>query len=102
MTEETALGTVAVPRRYPVKSMLGEDLPSGEVTARGLAGDRMLGLVHRETGTGGNFVDFAPLHLITTSTLDRIAALSPRGAVEFERYRPSPGRVRLGDVARPA
>jgi uncharacterized protein YcbX len=171
-------------RRYPVKSMLGEDLAAGEVTARGLAGDRVLGLIHRESGKiasaknprlwrrllklratfhgravritfpdgsvlvpadpgieaalsefldqpvtlattpppdaaldravpeevlrdgisalvrvetghiggaspGGTFVDFAPLHVITTSTLDRIAALSPRGTVELERYRPN-------------
>ncbi|TVZ03396.1 MOSC domain-containing protein [Trebonia kvetii] len=184
MTDETGLGTVAVLRRYPVKSMLGEDLAAGEVTARGLAGDRVLGLIHRESGKiasaknprlwrrllklraafhgpavritfphgsvlvpadpgieaalsefldqpvtlastpppdarfdravpeevlrdgisalvrvengqlggaspGGTFVDFAPLHVITTSTLDRIAALSPRGTVELERYRPN-------------
>jgi MOSC domain-containing protein len=184
MTEETGLGTVAVLRRYPVNSMLGEELGAGEVTARGLAGDRVLGLIHRESGKiasaknprlwrrllklraafqgpvvritfpdgsvlvpadpgieaalsefldqpvtlattpppdaaldravpeevlrdgisalvrvetghiggaspGGNFVDFAPLHVITTSTLDRIAALSPRGTVELERYRPN-------------
>jgi uncharacterized protein YcbX len=38
---------------------------------------------------GGTFVDFAPLHLLTTSTLDRIGALSPRGTVELERYRPN-------------
>jgi uncharacterized protein len=38
---------------------------------------------------GSGFVDFAPLHLITTSTLDRIAQLSPRGTVELERYRPN-------------
>ena len=37
----------------------------------------------------GTFFDFAPLHLITTSTLRRIAELSPRGAVELERYRPN-------------
>jgi hypothetical protein len=37
----------------------------------------------------GTFFDFAPLHLLTTSTLDRIAELSPRGAVELERYRPN-------------
>ena len=30
----------------------------------------------------GTFFDFAPVHLLTTSTLDRIAALSPRGTVE--------------------
>jgi len=37
----------------------------------------------------GTFFDYAPLHLITTSTLDRIAELSPRGAVELQRYRPN-------------
>jgi uncharacterized protein YcbX len=184
MTEEGMLGTVAVLRRYPVKSMLGEDLQAGDVTGRGLAGDRGLALVHHETGkvasaknprlwrgllkltattsgptvkiilpdgtavastdpgTGdvlsgllgqsvtltatppegavldradpeevlrngihaqvqvevgqlgggspeGTFFDFAPLHLITTSTLERIAGLSPRGTVELERYRPN-------------
>jgi uncharacterized protein len=184
MTEEGMLGTVAVLRRYPVKSMLGESLQAGDVTGRGLAGDRVLALVHRETGrvasaknprlwrgllklaatasgsavkivlpdgtatagtdpgiddvlsgllgqpvtlTGtpsasavldradpeevlrngidaqvriedlqlgggspeGTFFDFAPLHLITTSALERIAGLSPRGTVELERYRPN-------------
>jgi hypothetical protein len=184
MTEDAGLGTVAGLRRYPVKSMLGEDLPAADVTSAGLAGDRVLGLVHRQTGkvasaknprtwrrlltlraacrgpdvtitfpgggamtgTGpaidaalseflgqpvtlaatpppdaaldravpeevlrdgvrapvrvevshiggasaaGNFVDFAPLHLLTTSTLDRIGTLSPRGTVEAERYRPN-------------
>jgi hypothetical protein len=184
MNEEAPVGTVAALRRYPVKSMLGEDLPAGDVTVAGLAGDRVLGLVHRQTGKiasaknpriwrgllalhatfrgpavtitfpggtvmagtdpgidaalseflgqpvtlaatpppdaaldravpeevlrdgirakvsvegihiggaspGGNFVDFAPLHLLTTSTLDRIGALSPRGTVEPERYRPN-------------
>ena len=184
MTDEADLGTVAVLRRYPVKSMLGEDLPGCEVARQGLSGDRVLGLVHRQTGKvasaknprlwrdlrrlhasfsgpavqvtfpggavmagtdpgidaalsefldqpvtlaaapppgatldradpdevlrdgiraqvrvesgrlggaapGGTFVDFAPLHLLTTSTLDRIGALSPRGTVELERYRPN-------------
>jgi uncharacterized protein len=178
-----ALGTVAVLRRYPVKSMLGEDVRACDVTGRGLAGDRVLGLVHRETGKvasaknprlwrallklaavsgpevkiafpdgtamastdpgidailseflghavtltetpppdatldradpeqvlrdgieapvrvdaghlggaspGGTFFDFAPLHLLTTSALQRIAELSPRGTVELERYRPN-------------
>src|SRR5258708_22269512 len=50
VSAQTSLGTVAVLRRYPVKSMLGEDLPDGEVTMAGLAGDRVRGLVHRETG----------------------------------------------------
>lgn len=183
MTEEPALGTVAVLRRYPVKSMLGEELAACDVTSRGLAGDRELALVHRETGKvasakdprtwrgllklaaasgpavkvtfpdgtamasndpgldaalsrflrqpvtltatpppgavldradpgqvlrdgirarvhveighlggaapEGTFFDFAPLHLLATSTLDQVARLSPRGTVEPERYRPN-------------
>jgi uncharacterized protein len=183
MAEDAPLGTVGVLRRYPVKSMLGEDLRACDVTTRGLVGDRVLGLVHRETGkvasaknprlwrdllrlaaasvpdvkiafpdgtalastdpgihaalseflgqtvrlTGtpppdatldradpeqvlrdgietpvrveaghlgdaspeGTFFDFAPLHLLTTSALERIAELSPRGTVELERYRPN-------------
>lgn len=181
---ETVVGTVEVMRRYPVKSMLGESVASSDVTLRGLAGDRRLALLDRETGkvasaknprvwrgllalraeslgpavrvttpggarvrstdgdiddvlsgllgrpvtltdtppaqatldravpeevlragldarvpvevsrlgTGspeGTFFDFAPLHLLTTSALDRIAELSPRKAVDFERYRPN-------------
>ncbi|MEV4612084.1 MOSC domain-containing protein [Kitasatospora sp. NPDC049258] len=170
--------------RYPVKSMLGEELAQAEVTGRGVAGDRVLALLDRESGriasakqprlwqdllgytaarTGsevritapdgrplrstaatideelsaglgravtlidsppagavlaravpeevlahgsraevactvselgraappGTFFDFAPLHLLTTASLARIARLSPRGAVEAARYRPN-------------
>jgi hypothetical protein len=183
------LGTVAALRRYPVKSMLGEDVDAGDVTFTGLAGDRRLAVVSRATGKiasakfprlwrdlltvsaaaaadptpdgavlirlpqgktvwssdadvdavlsglldqpvtltatavpgaaldravpeavlrdgldaqvpaelveiggggpPGSFVDFAPLHLLTTSTLDRIAELSPHGRADLERYRPN-------------
>ena len=183
------LGTVAALRRYPVKSMLGEDVDAGHVTFTGLAGDRQLAVVSRATGKiasakfprlwrdlltlsavaaddpaadgavritlpegktvwssdagvdavlsglldepvtltatpvpgaaldravpeavlrdgveaqvpaelmeiggggpPGTFVDFAPLHLLTTSTLDRIAELSPHGRADLERYRPN-------------
>jgi uncharacterized protein YcbX len=181
---ETGLGTVGALWRYPVKSMLGERLPAAEVTDRGIAGDRRLAVLDRETGkvasakhprlwrsllsctatrtgsatlvtgpdgttwsstdagldealselTGrpvtlsdtpppraaldrsrpeqvlregldavvdadlvefgsacppGTFFDFAPLHLISSSALDRIAALGPRGVAEVERYRPN-------------
>ena len=183
MAELGPTGSVALLRRYPVKSLLGENLGACDVTGRGLAGDRVLALVHRETGKvasaknprlwrdllrlaaasgpdvkiafpdgtamastdpgihaalseflghpvtltatpppdatldradpdqvlrdgieapvlveighlggaapQGTFFDFAPLHLLTTSTLGRIAELSPRGAVELERYRPN-------------
>jgi uncharacterized protein len=182
------VGTVDRLRRYPVKSMLGEDLDAGDVTFRGLDHDRRLAVVSRRTGkvasakyprlwralltlsaaadrlpggegvritlpdggivtstdpdvdqvlsallsepvtlTGtpppgaaldravpeavladgvtaevpaeiieigagappGTFVDFAPLHLLTTGTLDRIAGLGPRGVADAERYRPN-------------
>jgi uncharacterized protein YcbX len=177
------VGTVSGLRRYPVKSLLGEEVADAEVTGRGLAGDRLLALVHRESGkvagaknprlwrdllklraeiidsavrivlpdgkilwstdadidralsrhldrpvtladappadavldrshpeemlrTGrdaegfdllrfgsqapkGTFFDFAPLHLITRGTLQRISELSTRGAVEMLRYRPN-------------
>ena len=181
------LGTVTTLRRYPVKSMLGEDLQAGEVSRSGLAGDRRLAVVSRRTGKiasakyprlwrdmltlsaevmdgggvaalitlpdgetvrstdadvddilsglldepvtltatppagasldravpeavlrdgiaaavpatlieigaaapPGTFVDFAPLHLITTATLGRIAELSLGRRADLERYRPN-------------
>jgi len=182
------LGTVAALRRYPVKSMLGEDLAASDVTFTGLTGDRQLAVLSRTTGKiasaklprlwrdlltlsaaagevtadgavritlpagktvwssdadidavlsdlldqpvtltatplpgaaldravpeavlrdgvdapvpaelmeiggggpPGTFVDFAPLHLLTTSTLDRIAELSPYRRADLERYRPN-------------
>lgn len=182
------LGTVARLHRYPVKSMLGEDVDAGMVSRHGLAGDRRLAVVSRTTGKiasakfprlwrdlltlsacaddaavdgavritlpggkaiwstdgdidavlsellnepvtltatpppgavldravpeavlrdgvdaqvpvelmeiggggpPGTFADFAPLHLLTTSTLDRIAGLSPYHRAHPERYRPN-------------
>ena len=44
------LGTVTVLRRYPVKSMLGEDLDEADVSRSGLARDRRLAVVSRRTG----------------------------------------------------
>src|SRR6266581_9410022 len=44
------LGTVTVLRRYPVKSMLGEDLDASDVSHHGLARDRRLAEVSRRTG----------------------------------------------------
>jgi uncharacterized protein len=41
-------GAVASVWRYPVKSMAGEELPTGEVTARGLHGDRVFAIVDAE------------------------------------------------------
>lgn len=46
----SVLGTVTRLRRYPVKSMLGEEIDAAGVTERGLAGDRGYALVDAETG----------------------------------------------------
>jgi uncharacterized protein len=60
-------GTVAALWRYPVKSMMGEELNSCDIIGRGLLGDRQFAVVDRSTGKvggaknprkWGNFFDF--------------------------------------------
>jgi uncharacterized protein YcbX len=64
---QVQVGSVAALWRYPVKSMMGEELNSSEVTDRGLLGDRQFAVVDRSTGKvggaknprkWGNFFDF--------------------------------------------
>jgi uncharacterized protein len=47
---QAAIGTTVSIWRYPVKSMLGEELNSSDVTERGLVGDRAYALIDKETG----------------------------------------------------
>ncbi len=47
---ETGLGSVVALWRYPVKSMMGEELNAAMVTMRGLWGDRAYGLVDSADG----------------------------------------------------
>ena len=47
---QTTTGTVVSVWRYPVKSMLGEELNASYVTERGLVGDRAYALLDEETG----------------------------------------------------
>src|SRR5437870_12567660 len=47
------VGSVAALWRYPVKSMMGEELNSSQVTDRGLLGDRQFAVVDRSTGKVG-------------------------------------------------
>jgi uncharacterized protein len=49
-TAEAILGSVAALWRYPVKSMLGEELAAAELTPRGLLGDRSYALVDGANG----------------------------------------------------
>ncbi|MBV9411650.1 MAG: MOSC domain-containing protein [Acidimicrobiia bacterium] len=46
----TRIGTVSELRRYPVKSMLGEELQRAPVTAKGVVGDRQYALIDDESG----------------------------------------------------
>jgi uncharacterized protein len=66
-TAQVGGGSVVSLWRYPVKSMMGEELNASEVTERGLTGDRQFALRDRETGKvvgaknprkWGNFFDF--------------------------------------------
>jgi MOSC domain-containing protein len=61
------VGSVAALWRYPVKSMMGEELNASDITDRGLLGDRQFAVVDRATGRiggaknprkWGNFFDF--------------------------------------------
>lgn len=185
-SKQDAIGAVASLWRYPVKSMLGEELNAAEITTGGLLGDRAYGLIdssdgkvataknprkwpemfyfratlvdephagskapsvrinlpdgsivvsnqadvdqvlskafkrevklstranqvagtseeywpdmegldHRNTVTDfglpeGTFFDCATVHLLTTSTLDRLRALYPEGRFEVRRFRPN-------------
>jgi hypothetical protein len=64
---QTRAGSVVALWRYPVKSMMGEELNSSEVTDRGLLGDRQFAVMDSATGKvggaknprkWGNFFDF--------------------------------------------
>jgi hypothetical protein len=39
--------------------------------------------------TGASFVDFAPVHVVTTGTLDVLARAHPRHQVDARRFRPN-------------
>jgi uncharacterized protein YcbX len=75
-------GSVVALWRYPVKSMMGEELNSCEVTGRGLLGDRQFAVVDRATGKvggaknprkWGNFFDFRAAYAEPPKTGARIS-----------------------------
>jgi MOSC domain-containing protein len=50
MTESGAVGSVTALWRFPVKSMMGEQLEQAELTRQGLVGDRAYALIDSSTG----------------------------------------------------
>jgi uncharacterized protein YcbX len=78
---QVRVGSVTGLWRYPVKSMMGEELNSCEVTGRGLLGDRQFAVVDRATGKvggaknprkWGNFFDFRAAYAEPPKTGARI------------------------------
>jgi uncharacterized protein YcbX len=86
-------GSVATLWRYPIKSMMGEELNASEVTERGLVGDRQFALVDRETGKivgaknprkWGNFFEFRAAYVeppTTAAHLPAVRVTLPDGTV---------------------
>ncbi len=50
MSNEYVVGSIFSLLRYPVKSMMGEELTVGDVTENGLIGDRAYALIDNDTG----------------------------------------------------
>ena len=82
-TTTTSVGSIAAIWRYPVKSMRGEELDEGEITERGLLGDRSYALIDVETGKvvsaknprkWGNLFEFQSTVLESPSHLEAIPA----------------------------
>lgn len=80
---------VTLSHEPPAGSAVDRSFPD-EVLAAGL--DAEVGGVELELGQGappGTFMDFAPLHLMTSATLASLGAAVPEGAIAPERYRPN-------------
>jgi uncharacterized protein YcbX len=87
----TEAGTVVGLWRYPVKSMMGEELNAAEITERGFLGDRQFALVDAATGKvagaknprkWGNFFDFRAAYVEppeANATLPAVRLTLPNG-----------------------
>src|SRR5437667_2166566 len=93
LSGQVQAGSVVTLWRYPVKSMMGEELNSSEVTGRGLLGDRQFAVVDRATGKiggaknprkWGNFFDYRATYVEgprTGSKLPSVRITLPDGTV---------------------
>src|SRR5213080_2068280 len=83
---EVETGSVVGLWRYPVKSMMGEELNAAEVTERGLVGDRQFAVVDASTGKvagaknprkWGNFFDFRAAYVEPPESGSKLPAVRP-------------------------
>lgn len=81
-------GRVVAIWRYPVKSMMGEELTAADFATRGMAGDRAFALVDAETGKVAsaknpkvwpNLFEFRARYLDTSLTADGLEITLPDG-----------------------
>lgn len=77
-------GSVVALWRYPVKSMMGEELNAADVTERGILGDRRFAVVDASTGKvagaknprkWGNFFDFRAAYVESPKTGSKLPAV---------------------------
>jgi uncharacterized protein YcbX len=77
-------GSVVALWRYPVKSMMGEELNASEVTERGLVGDRHFAVLDASTGKvagaknprkWGNFFDFRAAYVEPPKSASKLPAV---------------------------
>ena len=76
--------SVAALWRYPVKSMMGEELNAAEITERGVVGDRQFAIVDASTGKvagaknprrWGNFFDFRAAYVEPPKSASKLPAV---------------------------
>ena len=81
---DTQAGSVVALWRYPVKSMMGEELNSSEITDRGLLGDRQFAVLDRATGKvggaknprkWGNFFDYRASYVEPPKSGEKISSV---------------------------
>jgi uncharacterized protein YcbX len=92
-------GSVVALWRYPVKSMMGEELNASEVTDRGLLGDRQFAVVDASTGKvagaknprkWGNFFDYRAAYVEPPTRASKLPAVRltlPDGSVVTSEQR---------------
>jgi uncharacterized protein YcbX len=72
----------------PVRAEVERAVP-GAVLADGAAADVEVTVLEIAAASPGTFFDFAPLHLVTSASLERVGSGHPAGQVESARYRPN-------------
>jgi uncharacterized protein len=104
---KSGVGSVVALRRYPVKSMMGEELNACEVTDRGLLGDRRFAVVADLPGRSGaaknprksgNFFDFRAAYADAPKTgarISRSGSRSPDGT-EVTSWQPDLEQILSG------